>query len=134
MHSPAKGMGAALEEPGSSLGAARPSAPQPGGPDAAAQPATFQQLASSLNLHDLADVPLPQGRIAPCQLLRCAKLDGLAPESWRLLVDECRPGLVVDCAPTRKFPAASACFPEARKARARPAPASTFPLKAWACS
>ena len=129
MHSPAKGMGAALEEPGSSLGAARPSAPQPGGPDAAAQPATFQQLASSLNLHDLADVPLPQGRIAPCQLLRCAKLDGLAPESWRLLVDECRPGLVVDLRTNQEIPSRFGLFSRSAQSTCAPCACVNLPLE-----
>ena len=81
---------------------------------------SIEELEQDLNLHDLSEVPLKEGSIAPGMLIRCATLDELTTNEWQALTSAHRLGLVVDLRGQAEIPerfgvfassAKSACVP-----------------------
>ena len=80
----------------------------------------FDELARALNLHDLCEVPVAEGRILPGELVRCAKLDDLAASDWQTLAGACPLGLVVDLRTEAEIPERSGLFGSAAKGAGAP--------------
>ena len=96
-----------------------------GGKDATAG---FEQLASQLNLHDLSEVPVEAGRIAPGMLFRCAKFDGIDAQDWKTLMDACNFGLVVDLRTSAEIPSQFGAFSRGAKSACAPCATVNLPV------
>ena len=78
------------------------------------------------NLHDLAEVPLASGRIAPGELLRCAKFDDIDSQAWSAVQSEYNFGLIVDLRASNEISERSGLF--SNKARSACAPCACVNL------
>ena len=96
---------------------------------AAKEAESFEELAASLNLHDLCEVPLPKGRIAPSALIRCAKFDGISSNNWHMLMEACNFGLVIDLRTNAEIPQHSGVLSPGAKSTCIPCATASLPLE-----
>ena len=89
----------------------------------------FAKLARKLNLHDLSEVPIAQGRIARGALIRCAKLDNLSTQEWQTLLGACNFGLIVDLRTPAEIPQKSGAFTANAKNAGIPCATVKLPLE-----
>ena len=90
---------------------------------------SFDELASKLNLHDLCEVPVTGGRIAPGALFRCAKFDNISMQDWSALQTACNFGLVIDLRTDAEIPRQSELFARPARDARLPCACTNLPME-----